>query len=102
MSAPEETKMPDDGTTRPAVTPGPWHWTVGSSGGPSIRDAQDRWLADLRTKRTRFGVPLDRETEANADVMAAAPALYAALRDLVDADEHPEERFVKDYWARLA
>jgi hypothetical protein len=63
-----------------AHTPGPWAWTYDGSStysiGPS-KDPQERSVATIFEQR-------DARAMANAHLIAAAPDLYAALRDLVE------------------
>ena len=59
----------------PNRTPGPWH--VGLKPGPMVYGPQGEQIV-------RLNVMLDRdEVLANAKFIAAAPAMYEALRELV-------------------
>lgn len=60
-------------------TPGPWY--VGMKPGPIIYGLRGAQVADLSARM----VP-DDETRGNVRLVAAAPELLAALRDVLDAD----------------
>ena len=80
-------------------TPGPWQLTpsIGTSDGAYIEAADERhgqstgFTLIVRMKRHRLGsvdrVPPDEINEANACLIAAAPALLDALRAAVDCHE---------------
>ncbi len=75
----------------PKHTPGPWH--VGLKPGPMVYGPQGEQIVGLN-------VMLDRdEVLANAKFIAAAPAMYEALKELVTyLQDHVEDEAL-DNWA---
>lgn len=69
-------------------TPGPWRVGSNSVGGPTITTADKRsTIADIRTcGGVHCGGPQHPETTANARLIAAAPDLLEALREMVAGD----------------
>lgn len=77
---------------KPKHTPGPWVVAIGTLGGPNIVASLGMaTVASLRTfAGVRAGGPVDPQTMANAELIAAAPAMYEALANLEnDADQMP-------------
>ena len=75
----------------PNHTPGPWH--VGLKPGPMVYGPQGEQIVGLN-------VLLDsNEVLANAKFIAAAPAMYEALKELVTYLQDHVEDGVLDNWA---
>jgi hypothetical protein len=64
-------------------SPAPWHYEAGFGLLPEVRDADGAVVCTVAA-----GLPVDREAEANARLIAAAPrVLAAALRALEALEE---------------
>ncbi len=82
-----------------AHTPGPWVIAhENSGGGYSIRDAQGRNIGHSAAARSRDGKTLPEESRveepearANGRLMAAAPALLAALEEYLEEGDQCDE-----------
>jgi hypothetical protein len=66
-------------------TPGPWH-VHGANG--NVVYAPDGWIADVRAGTKGSHGPA---AQANANLIAAAPDLYAACKALIAYQESEEE-----------
>jgi hypothetical protein len=73
--------------TRPAFTPGPWHVIPRGRMGFDVKAPE----AELFGTRGMFAV------RADADLAAAAPELYEALRDLTGAVDFGRESSLQVY-----
>lgn len=90
-------------------TPGPWKqgivWETGSDATVGIYDKKTRLIADVYIRRTDeyirhvgeqfLSCPPPEQGEANATLIAAAPELLGALKDLLPP---PEEPGSDDWW----
>jgi hypothetical protein len=63
-------------------TPGPWEVT-----GPNIRQGETRALLFIQEKPFADAEPDPDEQAANAQLIAAAPEMYAVLVDLIEQIE---------------
>lgn len=95
--------------TKPSPTP----WRVGheyDNRRDEIEDADGRCIAVVRTRRAPPGATArcqftsDHEGGANATLMAAAPELLAALKELIDEIDckNLASHFATDWQARAA
>ena len=82
-------------------TPGPWHVTdvSGNEGEAEIIEAKHRgiaWTNDSWDEMKQQGY-ISQEDKANARLIAAAPDLFAALRDLITGlPEEYDDKWTKD------
>jgi len=72
-------------------TPGPWKWTAGWSMGPSEKDGTSCVQNDKGDLvfHSCDGCSLE-PSEADANLIAAAPEMYEALKELLDATPQEE------------
>ena len=71
-------------------TPGPWFWTEKNGQAVALMAAGGKWVSDPQCDTSNYGLSDHLWTdvsEADAALIAAAPALLGAALALVEADD---------------